>query len=252
MNQPTTDIALMASEALAKATTPEAIQPIIEKQISDSVKHAVESATRSYSKFGKELEKKIEEAIGLNDLDLPTYNTLICGIVQQVVDQNVADLVNGRLKSDLEDLLSIAPKTIKLSEIVKWMTDRHEGEGYGEVVPCEVRDKERYSDSELWGPCWEVFLDEDNHYSHRSIEQCEIRLIIDHGIKEDRSQSNDEIRTGTIRQMISNGSSLARTGGGGFTTSRPYGLQQRLLALYAAETVIEIDEDEVAVSVGDY
>ena len=48
------------------------------------------------------------------------------------------------------------------------------------------------------------------------------------------------------------GNSVLASSSGKFSTGKAYGLAGRLQSLYAAETVIEIDEDEVCVSVGDY
>jgi hypothetical protein len=249
-----TDIKKLAMAALQDATQPEKVAEIINDKIAATVKQAITDATRSYSNFGSDLEKKIAAALSLGDLDLPSYNAQVCAMVMSQVDTHVTDLVNGRLKSDIADMLSIAPKTIKLSEIVTWMTEPVEGEKYGEVVTCDLRDtlKER---GDLWGPEWVLYLDEGEHYGHRNADtMADFKIEIWHGIKQDKSVRNDEITTGTIRTIYENGRALACHGksSGGFTFSKTYGLAQRLLALYAAETVIDLDIEDVVISVGDY
>lgn len=250
---PTTDIAELANRALAKALQPEAVQEIVEKQITETVRSAIKDATRSFSPFGRDLEKKIAEAISLKNLDLPSYNAIIAGMVQQAVEGNMAELIQGRLSKDIDEMLKVAPRSIKLSEIVDEMRKSHEEDGaYGEVITCIVEPQDA-RDSDFWGPNWKIYLDDGTHYSDRERGYANVEIEIRHGIKEDRAKDNDEIYTGTISYIReSTGVITSKGGQAGFTMSRTYGLAQRLLAMYAAETVIEIDEDEVVIAVGDY
>lgn len=250
---PTTDIALLASQALQAATAPERVKEIIDKQIGETVERSIKDAIRSYSNFARDLEKKIEEALSINNLDLPSYNTMVCAMVQNQVEAVTAELIEGRLKSDVAEMLKVAPKTIKLSHIVAEMRKGHEEDGgYGEVVTCIIEGID-YEDSDFWGPRWKIYLDDSDHYEWKDKDNCNVVLEIHHGIKDDRNQANHEINTGTISQIQEwSGVITSKGGKAGFTMKRPYGLAQRLLAMYASETVIEVDEDEICTSVGDY
>ncbi|WP_417701891.1 hypothetical protein [Pseudophaeobacter sp.] len=250
---PTTDIALLASQALQAATAPERVKEIVEKQVSETVSSAIRDATRSYSRFAKDLEKKIEDALSINNLDLPSYNTIVCAMVQKQVEAVTSELIAGRLKSDVAEMLKVAPKTIKLSQIVEEMRKPHEENGgYGEVVTCIIEGID-HEDSNFWGPRWKVYLDDSDHYEWKDKDNCNVALEIHHGVKDDRNQANHEINTGTISQIQEwSGVVTSKGGKAGFTMKRPYGLAQRLLAMYASETVIEVDEDEICTSVGDY
>ncbi|UWR77952.1 hypothetical protein K4L04_08455 [Phaeobacter inhibens] len=253
VDTPTTDIAQLAAQALASATAPERVKEIVDKQIAKTVENAIEQATRSFSPFGQDLERKISEALKINDLNLPSYNALISGMVLKQVETIASDLIEGRLKEDIAQMLKNAPKSVKLSEIVEEMRAPHESDGgYGEVVTCII-EREDPSDSTCFGPEWTIYLDDSAYYEHREKTSCDVTLRIRHGLKTDLNQDSDELHTGTISSLRDYTGVIASKGGReGFTTNKPYGLAQRLLAMYAAETVIEVDEDEVCTSVGDY
>lgn len=256
---PTTDIAILVRDALTEASQPDRVKEIVTKLVTKQFDDTLSSATRSFSAFGQTLEKKVTEALSIEKLDLPSYNTIMAGMVAKLVDDAVSNLVHGRLKEDLNELFKIAPKTIKLSEIVNEMRQRHEGDGgYGEVVTCIVQ-RNDHDDTAFWGPRWTIYLDEDRAIdlsSHRAKpSDASIRLDVWHGVKDSelRGTSNDEIHTGTINSVYENGGVIASAGGKhGFTMRRPYALASRLLSYYACETVIEVDEDSVVTSVGDY
>lgn len=254
MTAPNTDIAQLAADALAAATAPEKVREIVEREIGKTVEAAIKDSVRSYSPFGRELEKKLEEAMGINSLNLPSYGQMMTDLVQRLVQKHVADLVGARLEEDLTDILRIAPKTIKLSEIADAMRADHEGD-YGDVITCHVQYDDRYEDSDFWGPSWTVYLDDQEH--HGDPKGASVRLWISHGVRDKAGPPKHEITTGTIWRVDSDGRSVttgAREGWHG-TFRRPdkvYGLAERMLAYYAAKTIIEIDEDNIVTSVGDY
>lgn len=245
-----TDIAILAREALTEATRPEAVKEIVESRINKTVHSAIDSALQSFSPFGRELEKKIQEALSLNNLNLPQYNNIICGMVQEIVQANVSDLVSGRMKSDIEKMLKVAPKEIKLSEIVDEMRQGHEEDGgYGEVVTCFV-DRDDPTDRS-WGPKWSVYLDDGESLSFSERKSATIQFSMSHGlISQSDEDDPEQIDTGTIYHVYDRSGSISGTGG--FRKSKQFGLVNRILALYAAGTIITVDDDDVVTSVGDY
>lgn len=251
-----TDIAKLAAEALAAATAPEKVREIVEREIGKTVEDAIRQSVRSFSPFGRALEKKLEEAMCVNDLSLPSYGQMMTDLVQRLVQKHVADLVGARLEEDLVDILNIAPKTIKLSEIAAKMREKHEGEGYGPVITCHVEDASN-EDSNFWGPSWLVYLDDDTHYEASQRKNASVCVRISHGFRDKNGPPSHKLTTGTIWRIDAGGRSVTADKATGWhgTYRRPdkvYGLAERLLAYYAAGTVIEIDEDNVLTSVGDY
>ena len=253
MTPTNTDIAHLATEALAAATAPEKVREIVEREIGKTVEDAIKASVRSYSPFGRELEKKLEEALGINSLNLPSYGQMMTDLVQRLVQKHVADLVGARLEQDLTDILRIAPKTIRLSQIADAMREDHEM--VGDVITCHVENDHRHEHDDFWGPCWTVYLDDRNH--HRDPKQASVRLQISHGVRDKSGPPKHELRTGTIGSIHCDGRSVTTGAGQGWhgTFRRPdkvYGLAERLLAYYAAGTIIEIDDDNIVTSVGDY
>jgi len=253
MTDTTTDIAKLAAEALAAATAPEKVREIVEREIGKTVEDAIKASVRSYSPFGRELEKKLEEAMGLNSLNLPSYSQMMTDLVQRLVQKHVADLVGARLEQDLIDILRIAPKTIKLSEIAAAMREGHEGD-YGDVITCHVENDDRHESDDFWGPSWTVYLDDREH--HRDPKNASVRLQISHGVRDKAGPPKHELTTGTIWRIDSDGRTVTTAASAGWhgTFRRPdkvYGVAERLLAYYAAGTIIEIDDDNIVTSVGD-
>jgi len=244
----TTDIAQLAQDALAEATNPDKIKGLVFDHINKTVEEAVKDAVRSYSPFGRDLQKKVEEALSLNTLNLPSYNTMICGMVQKLVATHTSTLIEARLAKDIAEMLKVAPKEIRLSAIVEQMTERKKDmDGHGEVT-CIVEHREPARD--LWGPEWTIYLDETECHSWANRNMAEVKIDVWHGIKANNHVTDDDLNKGTIRSIFEHGSTIASKSG--FTTASLYGLTGNLLALYAAETVITIDEDEVITSVNDY
>ena len=248
-----TDIAALAAEALANATAPEKVREIVEREIGKTVEEAIKQSVRSYSPFGRALEKKLEEAMGINDLNLPSYGQMLTDLVQRLVQKHVSDLIGARLEEDLTDILKIAPKTIKLSEITSKMLENH-SDDYGPVITCIVED-ESESDSDFWGPSWTVYLDDTEHTE--KARDAKVKLRIRHGIRDKSGPPSHKLTTGKIWLVEADGRRVTADKSAGWhgTFRRPhevYGLAERLLAYYAAGTIIEMDVDEVVTSVGDY
>lgn len=248
-----TDIAALAAEALANATAPEKVREIVEREIGKTVEEAVKQSVRSYSPFGRALEKKLEEAMGINTLNIPSYGQMLTDLVQRLVQKHVSDMIGAQLEADLTDILNIAPKTIKLSEITGNMLEYH-SDGYGPVITCIVKDEGKY-DSDLWGPSWTVYLDDEQH---TEVERnAKVRLRISHGIRDESGPPSHKLTTGKIWSIEADGRRVTADKGAGWhgTFRQPhkvYGLPERLLAYYAAGTVIEMDIDDVVTSVGDH
>lgn len=216
------------SAAVAAMLTPEYIEKDVQTRVAKLVTEGVDRALRSYSDTGKLIEKAVEDALRVNNLDLPSYGATVASILKAQIEANVSELVAGRLSQDMEELLTLAPKEIKLSQITKEMLKKHEDDGaYGEVITAIIGD-------DGYGATW-IYLDENHHYEEREKYQADVSILVRH-------------ETGQIVAANLNGKDIKNQR----SIGRFYGLEQRIRSMYACGTKITIDESEVVTSVGDY
>lgn len=222
-----TDFTQLISQAVAEKMTPDFIEKQVNTRVEKLVIESIDQALRTYSDTGKQIQKAVEESLRVNRLDLPSYGDTVLKILHAQIEAQVSELVAGRLSQDMEDMLSLAPKEIKLSEIANQMRKRYEEEGgYGEVITVIVGDT---SYSSTW-----VYLDETEHLSDRDKHKAQISMLV----RED----------GTLAAVNIHGHDIKKTKSLGFG----YGLEQLVRSYYAVGTKIELDENNVVVSVGDY
>lgn len=216
----------LISAAVAAKMTPDFIEKEVNARVDKLVVESVDKALRTWSDTGKLIEKAIEDALRVDRLDLPTYGNVVAAMVKAQVEAKVAPLIAGRLAEDIDELLKLAPATVKLSEIAADMLKRHDDDAYGEVITVIV-------EQSGYGSTW-VYLDEDQVHDVRNKYRCDYRLLIG---------KDGKISSATLREHDIKSSKH-------FGTS--YGLEQKLRAYFACGTVIEIDEDRVVTSMGDY
>ena len=215
------------SRAVAAKLDSEFVEKVVHERVSKLVTEAVDQALRNYSDTGKLIEKAVADALRVDRLDLPSYGHVVSAILKEQIDARVAELVAGRLAQDMQELLNLAPKEVKLSEIAKSMCDKHEGESYGPVITVLVERTD-------YGAAW-VYLDEDTHHEgHDAKRRCDHQLLV----SSDGLISSATIHNRNIKDTTQFG--------------RAYGLAQKLRAYVACGTKIILDEDNVVTSVGDY
>lgn len=219
-----TDLTNLISAAVAEKMTPEFITKEIDIRVEKLVIESVDRALRSYSDTGKLIEKAVEDALRVNRLDLPSYGTTVTKILKTQIETCVAELVAGRLSRDMEELLSLAPKEIKLSEIADQMREQHNHDAYGEIITVIVDDND-------YKARWVYFDDENGELDKY---KCKFSMLV----------SDD----GTISAARMDGKNLTETRWIG----RAYGFEQKLRAYVACGTKVILDEDAVVTSVGDY
>jgi hypothetical protein len=216
----------LISAAVIARMTPDFIEKEVNSRVDKLIVESVDRALRGYSDTAKLIEKAVGDALRVDRLDLPSYGLAVTKILQAQIEANVSDLIAGRLSEDMTGLLSLAPKTIKLSEIAKDMLARHDSDAWGDLITVCVERTE-------YGSAW-VYLDEDKHYDERVPRKCSVRLLLG--------------KDGTISSASINDIDLkSRT-----QLGRAYGLEQKIRAYFACGTVIELDEDSVEIGRGDY
>lgn len=219
------DFATLISDAVAARMTPDFIEKEVQTRVDKLLVESVDRALRSYSDTGKLIEKAVADALQVDRLDLPSYGHVVTQMLQVQIARIVSDVVAGRLADDMTELLQLAPKEVKLSEIAEWMLEQHD-DGYGRLITVELDDDTRY------GSRW-LYLDERQHHERRASSEARHRLLI----------SND----GTISGGWISERPLAETKHYG----RSYGLEQRLRAYIACGTKITLDIEYVVTSKGD-
>lgn len=215
----------LINSAVAARMTPDFVEKEVNTRVEKLLVESIDRALRSYSDTGKLIEKAVEDALRVDRIDLPTYGSTVCTMLKAQIEARVSELVAGRLSQDMDELLSLAPKTVKLSEIAESMLDGRDPE-YGHMITVELEDvREGYS---RW-----LYLDEDEHHDIRAQYAAKHRLLIG---------KDGRISGGWIDQTKTEKS----------WTGRSYGLAQRLRAYIACGTVIELDIDYVRLGMGDY
>jgi hypothetical protein len=221
-----TELSTLISAAVAAKMTPDFIEKEVATRVEKLIVESVDRALRSYSDTGKLIEKAVEDALRVDRLDLPSYGAIVTQMLKTQIEARVAPLVAGRLADDMDELLKLAPKEVKLSEIADMMRESHQ-EGYGPVITVIVEHNE-------YGSTW-LYLDEEEHRERREKHRCKHSILVS--------------KDGTI--------SSAHTGGrdgreGWIGSAYGHGLEQKLRAYVACGTKIILDEDAVVTSVGDY
>lgn len=224
-----TDLTNLISAAVAAKMTPEFITKEIDTRVEKLIVESVASALRSYSDTGKLIEAAIADALRVDRLDLPSYGTTVAAILKAQIEAKVAPLVAGQLAADMDEILGLAPATIKLSKIAEEMCKRHQeyhSDAWGDCITVAVERSEYGSVS--------VFLDEDEHLEGREIRRakCDLHIGKDGRLLSARISERDLKSTSFLR--------------------RSYGLEQQIRAWFACGTVIELDEDNVITGIGDY
>lgn len=140
----------LISAAVASKMTPEFVEKQVNSRLEKLVVEAVDSALCRFSNTGKMIEKAVHEALRVDRLDLPSYGSVVAGMLKSQIESQVSVLVAGKLAEDMAELLSIAPSEIKLSEIADGMRERHVGShdhAYGPIISIVVEESPLWKDT---------------------------------------------------------------------------------------------------------
>jgi hypothetical protein len=223
----------LISAAVAEKMTPDFVEKEVNTRVEKLIVESIDRALRSYSDTGKLIEKAVEEALKVERLDLPSYGAIVTDMLKAQINARVSELVAGRLAADMDELLGLAPKEVKLSEIAEYMLEEFkEGDHWGDCITVIVEET-RY------GSTW-VFLDAEKHHEDRDKYRCKFRMQVSEG--------------GEIHGAYVGDSDFARDNHGKRDKwiGRAHGLEQRLRAYVACGTKIILDTDAVCIGVGDY
>ena len=229
------DLTKLIETAVVNSMTPDAINEKIEKRVADLIEGAINDALRPYSDTGKIISEAVKNSLLIKDLELPAYGATVSTMLKAQIEKVVADSLAGKLADNMTELLSLAPKTIKLSQIVNeykesatFLDHGLESVSCGEELVTFIIDENR---NDSYSSRWVYLGDKPEIDKHR----CRVRLLL----------SAD----GTIAGATFDGKEL----NGGRSIGHSYGFEQKIRAYYAAGTIIEIDERDIDVcGTGDF
>lgn len=130
-----TELTNLISSAVAAKMTPDFIEKEVNSRVDKLIVESVDRALRGYSDTAKLIEKAVQDALRVDHLDLPSYGAIVTQMLKTQIEARVAPLIAGRLAADMDELLGLAPKEVKLSEIADQMREQHEGKGTAPSSP---------------------------------------------------------------------------------------------------------------------
>lgn len=220
------NLTALISNAVSVKMTPEFVEKEVNSRVEKLIIEVIDRAMRTYSNTGKEVERAVGEALKVDRLDLPSYGGMVSKILKAQIEAKVSDLVSGRLAADMDELLKLAPKQIKLSEIAEDMLRQFDRDDkWGHVITVHL-EEEKYGSRFL-------YLDEDTHHDFHNRRNARHNLLI----------SSD----GTIFSAVVDNRDLKDTRHIGVS----FGLAQKIRAWVACGTKIELDYENVCTSIGD-
>jgi hypothetical protein len=114
------DLNKMVNDSLVKIEAEGYVEKAVEKRLKETITSIVDDLFRSYSDFGKNLEKEVKATLNINlkKLDLTGYNVMVLNAVQEELDKVVHMQGVEKIKESLAKLLSETQKEYKLSELI--------------------------------------------------------------------------------------------------------------------------------------
>lgn len=223
-----TDFQLIVIAEIERQARSENIARLIEKKVDEVITESITSAFRSYGEVNKQIEAAIKDSLKIGDrLDLPAYGVMVMALLRQKLDERVNSLIADRLDAEINEILSIAPKELKFSELVEAIVlaaGEDMSERYGTSITCLVEEDERYGWLNVW-------LDKDDRIDKRD---CEIRFTVskDGGLLSCSLDNKDPKKTIRMGPM--------------------WGYQKMIFGAYCCGSKIIMDDLDPPTNVGDW
>lgn len=195
------------------------IHDLIEKNIENVVKSAVDNAFGHSSDIRKQLEVAVKGAIKINtnDLGLDGYNKFILQVIKGKLDYQIHLSGKERLEKELEDILKTPPTEMKLSELIN--------EFKGDIDREDITTDECtvIIQKQSWGAHW-IYIGKK---SGESDYLCEHSIYLE--------------ENGKISSLRCKGIDFSKDPFCG----RLYGFEKTLFQLYAAHSKVIVDEENI-------
>jgi hypothetical protein len=189
------------------------IEQVIEKKLTETISDAIGTHLRSYGDFGKAIQEKVQQSIGVNldRMDLPSYNDFVLKVIRTQMDAAMTGTAAKQLEENMAKLLAVAPAEITLEKLVNDFIEAHKEDRQGQEFTLLI-------ERESYGFTY-VCFDEDEGKSKYS---CDFRI----GITKD----------GEVFSLQLGGKDVSKT----LFVGPIYGFERDLYQLYAAKTKIVV------------
>ena len=220
-------LADLITAEVQRQTNSDTIKQLVEKKIGDIICSAVESSMRSYGNVGKQIEQIVADSLVINDkIDVPAYGQMVMALLRNKMDETLSTLVNERLSAEINDILQIAPKEIKITDIVQQMIDGLEmSERYGSQITCIIEESSYSKDS------YHIYLDTEED---KRKYDCSTRLYATNG--------------GTIHSLLIDKKDASKT----IVMGSLWGWEKSLFAAYCSGSKLIMDDLDPSTAIGDY
>jgi len=221
----TVDLLKISQETVSDLVQSGFIKEEMEKHMKKGLASVIDDVFGSYSTFSKAVKEELKNHLNVNleELGLGAYNTLVMNMLKEKFDEVIK--LNGidKLKSSVEDMLSVEKKEWKLSEIINKMKEAymkkvHDDDGESlDGMDCAFYYK-KYSNL--------AFIDFDGN-EDESNYACRYRLSVN--------------KSGTINNLTIRGKEITNE----TIMAGLHGFDDFMLQLYISGATIILDPKEV-------
>lgn len=209
-----------------RQTSDEPLRKAVDQAIAQVVARAVDSSMR-FGDLNKKITRAVEKSLNIaEDLDIPRFGHMVTALLRAKMDEILGDIVNTRLAEEMTEILKVAPKEVKLSEIVAELVKHEEefSDRRGSSVTCFVEESLSVTGYR------HVYIDTE---AGKSKHSCDARLSVD--------------SDGKIYGLVIGGRDAKET----IVMGRMYGWRKMIFAAYACGSKLIVDEDFVCIGIGD-
>jgi hypothetical protein len=173
------DLNKMVNDTMKELSDSGYVQERVEHHLKQTIDKVLDDTIDSWSNFGKELKKQVQEQMqfNLDKLDLPSYNHVIMNVIKGEIERNIHEEGAASIQKQLQEILGTAEEEYKLSKLIKEMVeqdceDNLEDLGYEEYHEITVIVEDKYGskyvyldpseDDVTWYQCkYQITLDDD-------------------------------------------------------------------------------------------
>lgn len=119
-------------EQFSKITKSGFIEKTIQEQLKKTIESIISDCMRSYSDFGKEVEKQVKKALSLGNiqLDLPSYSQLILTWITEIINNTIISTGKEQIEKNLKEFFKPLEKSeYKISEIISKFIEGLDSDG---------------------------------------------------------------------------------------------------------------------------
>ncbi|MEN5084306.1 hypothetical protein ABE438_17635 [Bosea sp. TWI1241] len=210
-----------------RQTSEEALRKVVAEKIGGVVARAVDDSMRTYGGVGQKIAKAVEKALDLGEaLDVPSYGHMVTAMLRAKMDEVLGQLVNEKLSAEMTEILKLAPKEVKLSEIVGRLVESEEQDAdrRGESVTCIVEESSAVPGYR------HIYIDPE---ADKRKHSCDAQIALD--------------SDGKIYGLVIGGRDAKET----IVMGRMHGWRKMIFGAYACGSKIILDEDEVVTAIGE-